>query len=258
MVEIMPKPTLMVAPNGARKLKSDHPGVPISIPEIAQTALDCFRAGADALHLHVRTPSGAHSLDPVLYQEAIREVTSATPGMSIQITTESAGIYDVATQLHCLNTLAPAAASIAIREIGRDAALAPKIYGLCNEAGTDVQHILYDTNDIRMLHDWIAKGWIPRHMTSVIFVLGQYQPMVLAQPDDLQAYLEASRDMSLTWAMCAFGKNELACAATALQNGGNIRIGFENNTLLPDGSPATDNIQTVALAAALIKDMTHE
>jgi len=46
-------------------------------------------------------------------------------------------------------------------------------------------------------------------------------------------------------------------AKAALQMGGNIRIGFENNILLPDGSPAKDNEQTVALAAALIKDMAH-
>jgi uncharacterized protein (DUF849 family) len=95
-------------------------------------------------------------------------------------------------------------------------------------------------------------------MNSVIYVLGQYQPMILAQPQDLQTYLTASKGIELNWAICAFGQNELLCASEALHRGGSIRIGFENNILLPDGSPAKDNAQTVALAAAIIKDMTHE
>jgi len=248
----------MVAPNGARKQKADHPAVPIGISEIAQTALDCFQAGADSLHLHVRDANDAHSLDPVIYKEAISTLTDMVPDLAIQITTESAGIFDTATQFHCLKSTIPDAASIAIREIARDTSLAAGIYGFCAEAKIAVQHILYDTNDVVLLREWMAKGWIPAQMNSVLFVLGKYQPMVWALPENLHPYLDATDNMDLNWTVCAFGQHELACAKAALQMGGNIRIGFENNTLLPDGSPAKNNAQTVALAATLIKDMTHE
>lgn len=258
MVGPMSKPNLMVAPNGARKQKTDHPAVPVTILEIAKAAFDCFQAGADSLHLHVRETDGSHSLDPGHYKEAIGVVTDMVPEMPIQITTESAGIFDVPTQFQCLKSLAPDAASISVREIARDLSLAPDIYGFCAEAGTTVQHILYNANDVAMLHEWYAKGWVPKQMNSVIFVLGQYQPMVRARPEDLQSFLEAAKDMSLDWAICAFGQHELACAKAALHLGGDIRIGFENNIVLPDGRPAKDNAQTVALAAALIKDMADE
>jgi len=254
----MNKPNLMVAPNGARKQKSDHPAVPISISEIAQTALDCFQAGADSLHLHVRDANGAHSLDPVAYKEAISAVTELAPDMAIQITTESAGFFDTATQFHCLKSTVPNAASIAIREIAHDTSQAANIYGFCAEANIAVQHILYDTNDVILLRKWMTKGWVPAQMNSVLFVLGKYQPMVRASPKDLQPYLDAIEGLNLNWTVCAFGRNELSCAKAALQMGGNIRIGFENNTLLPNGSPAINNTQSVAVAAALIKDMTHE
>ena len=257
-VKTMNKPSLMVAPNGARKQKSDHPAVPVSISETAQTALDCFHAGADSLHLHIRDTNGAHSLDPAIYKEAISATTELAPDMAIQITTESAGIFNVTTQLHCLESTIPASASIAVRETARDTSQAANIYGFCAEAKITVQHILYDTNDVVLLREWLAKGWVPAQMTSVLFVLGKYQPMVRALPDDLQPYLDATDGMNLDWTVCAFGRHELACAKAALQMGGNIRIGFENNTLLPDGSPAKNNAQTVAMAAALIKDMTHE
>ena len=254
----MSKPNLMVAPNGARKQKTDHPAVPVTIPEIAQTAYDCFHAGADSLHLHVRNADGSHSLDATLYKEAISAVAEVVPDMPVQITTESAGIFDVPTQFQCLTSVVPKSASISVREIARDVSLAPSVYGFCAEAKIAVQHILYNSQDVALLHEWYAKDWVPLDMGSAIFVLGQYQPMIQARPDNLMPFLDAASGLSLDWAICAFGQNELACAKQALSLGGDIRIGFENNILLPDGNPAKNNAQTVALAAALIKDMNHE
>ena len=47
-------PKLMVAPNGARPMKKDHPKVPITISEIVRTGKACFDVGADAIHFHIR------------------------------------------------------------------------------------------------------------------------------------------------------------------------------------------------------------
>ena len=35
-------PKLMVAPNGARKIKKDHPAVPLTISETVATAKSCY------------------------------------------------------------------------------------------------------------------------------------------------------------------------------------------------------------------------
>ena len=42
-------PKLMVAPNGARKSKRDHPNLPVTISEIVQEAKNCFQKGANAI-----------------------------------------------------------------------------------------------------------------------------------------------------------------------------------------------------------------
>lgn len=47
-------PHLMVAPTGAWRSKSDHANLPVTIDAIVSGAFDCWKAGADALHLHVR------------------------------------------------------------------------------------------------------------------------------------------------------------------------------------------------------------
>ena len=48
-----PLPRLMVAPNGARRGKGDHPALPITDAEMIATARACHTAGADGIHLHI-------------------------------------------------------------------------------------------------------------------------------------------------------------------------------------------------------------
>ena len=56
-------PSIMVAPNGARKTTSDHPAIPVTIEQTAMTAKACFDAGAGAIHFHVRDTDQKHVLD---------------------------------------------------------------------------------------------------------------------------------------------------------------------------------------------------
>jgi len=238
---------ITVAPNGARRGKADHPALPVTIAEIAQTAAACHNAGAQAIHLHVRDDHGQHSLDAGRYREAMAAVSAAAPGMNIQITTESAGIYDVTAQYECVRALAPAAASVSVREMARDEAVAKKLYAFADEAGTELQHILYNAGDIEQLAVWMNNGTVPADMRQAIFVLGQYNPPIHARPDDLQIFLRAGHDLDLDWTICAFGPNELACARAALAAGGNVRIGFENNLHRPDGQLARDNAELISL-----------
>jgi uncharacterized protein (DUF849 family) len=79
----------------------------------------------------------------------------------------------------------------------------------------------------------------------VIFVLGQYNPPVPAQPSDLDAFLASTSGMGLTWSVCAFGLEEHACLLEAIRLGGNVRIGFENNIHTPEGKLLPSNAASV-------------
>ena len=69
----------MVAPNGARRIKKDHPAVPLTINETVETAKACYKEGAEAIHLHVRDENGQHVLDAGLYKEALNELENQVP-----------------------------------------------------------------------------------------------------------------------------------------------------------------------------------
>lgn len=239
-------PRITVAPNGARLQKSNHARVPISAADLAETGRACQAAGADDIHLHVRDTNGAHSLDPVLYRAALKAISRAAPGMTIQITTEAAGRYDVPEQWTLLRVLKPAAASIAVREIARTPALAGQVYATALEHSTQVQHILYGTRCLDRLLDWRARGIVPAVMRDVLLVLGQYTPPRAGRPDELGSILKPAREAGLQMTVCAFGPEEQACLLAAADLGCDVRVGFENNLLAPNGSPWADNAQAVA------------
>ncbi|MHA1571267.1 MAG: 3-keto-5-aminohexanoate cleavage protein, partial [Alphaproteobacteria bacterium] len=117
MTEIAPA-LLMVAPNGARRGKVDHPALPITAGELAADAALCREAGAGAIHLHVRGDDGGHILDAERYREAMAEVNGATGGdLVIQITTESVGLYQPEQQMALVREVRPEFVSLAIREL---------------------------------------------------------------------------------------------------------------------------------------------
>ncbi|MBY6139700.1 3-keto-5-aminohexanoate cleavage protein [Leisingera daeponensis] len=248
---------LMVAPNGARRTRADHPQLPVTPEQTAQAAAACFSGGARALHLHVRDAEGHHSLDAGRYREALDAVRESAPAMAVQITTESAGLYNVEDQLTCLDKLRPAAASVSVREMARDAELAARAYALCAEAGTEVQHILYGPDCIAQLCAWYQDGTVPGVMRDAIFVLGTYSPPVLAKPRGLAAFRDAAADMRLNWTVCAFGRHERACLLAAIATGGDARIGFENNIETPEGGLLADNAASVAAFVQAAKAQGH-
>ncbi len=236
---------LMVAPNGARLQKADHPGVPITPAEMAATAAACADAGASAIHVHARDAAGRHTLDAAAYAEVLAQIRARTT-LRVQVTTEAAGIYGVAAQRRCLAEVDATDASVALREIARDPAGLRATYAMAAGRGIEVQHILYDADDLALLLRYFDDGVIAEGQRRVLFVLGRYAPGQVSTPDDLTPFLRQMGQVPLRWSACAFGAQEQACLLAALQAGGHARIGFENNRTAPDGRVFQDNAASVA------------
>jgi uncharacterized protein (DUF849 family) len=175
--------------------------------------------------------------------------------MAIQITTEAADRFDLAKQLHCIDTLRPDWASVSIREMARDAALAARLYASAAEAGTRIQHILFDTSDAARLARWQADGTIRPGQTEVILVLGRYTDGPASDPDGIAPFL-ATLYPRPRWMLCAFDRMEHPCLQRAAAIGGDLRVGFENSFCAPDGTIWPDNAASVATLTASLTEPT--
>lgn len=231
---------VMVAPNGARKTREDHPLVPVTVGETAMEAARCHVAGASILHAHVRNEQQKHVLDAGLYRELITEVNLQAPGMLVQITSEAVGTYQPEEQVACIQSVNPQMTSMSLKELTRgfsDTTLVRPFFDWCQENQVHVQHILYSADELRVFADYCNNGLIPGDNHCILLVLGRYHQDQQSAPSDLDPFL--LQDLaSVHWFVCAFGHQEQACMLHAIENGGHARVGFENNMYLPDGSRA--------------------
>ncbi len=253
---------IAVSPTGAAKTRLDHPNLPLTPDEVAQTAADCLEVGACMLHLHVRRPDLSHSLEVEDYRTAMEAVhRKVGDRMVIQVTTEAGGKYAPARQIQTVKTLRPEAASIALREIaqGEDAlpAAGEFFHWMCREHVVS-QFILYSATDMERYLELRRRGVIPESRHWVLFVLGRYDLAGDSRPFDLLPLLEAWRNHAdAPWMVCAFGRNEAACVTAALTLGGQARVGFENNVWLPDGSLAASNRDLVEVVGRIARTLDH-
>lgn len=252
----MALPRLMVAPNGARHDKAYHPALPLSLDETVDTARACRAAGADGIHLHLRDADGRHLLDAGAYRDARATLAQTVPGMAVQITTEAAGRYDVAHQCSVALESGAGLVSISVREMraGMDEVEARLFYDTCADRQIAIQHILYDVADMALLHGTLGDDRFAATGLQLLFVLGRYSESRESQPLDLVPFLEqmSAHEINPDWAVCAFGQRETDCLVAAHRAGGKLRVGFENNVVMQDGSTAPDNAARVAEVAALI------
>ena len=244
---------IMIAPNGARKGKADHPALPVTLAETVETARTCFASGAEAIHAHVRDDKGLHVLDAGRYIELMSQLADTVPQMAVQITTEAVGRYTPQAQRQLVRDVMPGAVSVALREMLPDDSekqAARTFYHWAREADIAVQHILYEADEVTDLFAAIADGVIPAGDLQLLFVLGRYATDQESEVSDMDPFLSAlalqdGAGDDLQWGLCAFGRRETDCLAAAIRRGGNARIGFENNFYNRDGLIAADNAERV-------------
>lgn len=242
---------IIVAPNGARRGKADHPALPLTAAEIAREAARCALAGAAMIHLHARSATGEHSLE-IDDNRAVLAAVQQQVGdrMLIQLTTEAVGRYRPEQQMQLIRTLQPKAASFALRELMPDAAHEPRaadFFHWCADARILAQYILYSVDDLRRYLELRQRGLLPSGGHHLLFVLGRYSRQQQSSPQDLAPFSALLEQLDgVRWAVCAFGRQEQSCLIAAARAGGDLRIGFENNLYSSRGPLARHNAAQVA------------
>ncbi len=254
---------IALAPNGATKQKTDHPGLPLSLNEIVDAASAAWDMGVTLLHLHIRTDDGKHSLDAATYKHTIAAIQRAIgKQMVIQMTTESVGVYSPQQQIAAVKSIRPEAVSVALRELIPNSSpnssygnslyesqtyenplyesAASEFFHWLRDEKIMVQYILFSVAEIERYHQLLNREIIPADDHSVLFVLGRYTKTTNPDAKLLSQYLSLW-ERSQSWMVCAFGQHEFDCLQSAVSNGGHIRVGFENCLLMRDGTVAESN-----------------
>ena len=198
-----------------------------------------------------------HSLDRAIYRAAIAAVRSiAGPHRHPGHHRGGRPLSPRPSRWRRCAPLRPEAVSLALRELVPDAASEPEagaFFSWMAESRVAPQFILYTPEEVTRCLDLIDRGVIPFARPFLLFVLGRYAADQQSSPADLDPFVAALGNRGFPWAMCAFGRREADCALAAARLGGHVRVGFENNLHLPDGTIAPSNAALVAATVDLLR-----
>jgi 3-keto-5-aminohexanoate cleavage enzyme len=239
---------------GAEVTRAQSPFVPYTPSEIAAAAVEAWRAGAAALHLHARWPDGRPSQEAVHFREIIDRIRSAGCDAVIQCSTGGAVGMSLEERLGSLVDGAEMGTlNLGTMNFGDEVFVNARpdlvrVAGRLRERGLVPECEVYDAGMLDTLRWLLAKGHLaaPYHVQFVLGVPGGMS----ASERNLRFLVEGLPEPT-HWTGAGVGRAQLELAGLALRLGGHVRVGLEDNLYLSKGVLAKGSHELVARAVEL-------
>lgn len=235
---------IKAAINGGRS-KDEHTAVPVSSDELAGDARACLNAGANAVHLHVRSTAGVESL----YQDDVaRTLLAVQPVCPLEVIGVSTGAWilpDTNQRLEAVSAweVFPGFASVNFSEDG-----ATELARLLLSRGVDVEAGLCDAANAEV---FLRSGLVSRCLRILLEPQEQELASALQTVNEIEKTLDSgAREITRTLPRLLHGTEATAWPMMdeAINRGYDVRIGLEDTLVLPDGKMARDNVELLAEA----------
>ncbi len=254
----MTKPCIIsVAITGSLPQKANNPAVPVTPSEQIESTHEAFEAGATLVHLHVRNDDGTPSSNPERFAEVQDGIRKHCPGMIIQFSTggRSGAGNERGGMLH----LKPDMASLATGSVN----FGPIIYGNSAALIDDLAErmLKYDIKpeieafDLSMVFNTaklVERGLIkaPVHLQFVMSI-----PNAIPANREVLEFMIRQYEKVCpggTWTAAGIGKYQLELNKWALELGGHVRTGLEDNVRFDKNTLAKSNAHLVERLAGMV------
>lgn len=251
---------------GAETTCERQPALPITPAQQAIAAQEAVRAGASVIHLHVREDDGRPSQRVERFQESIRAIRAATPGVIIQISTGGAVGEPVESRARPLE-LRPEMASLNLgtMNFGDDVfmnhphdilSLASRMQALGVVPELEIYEAGMLESSLRLARQGVLRE--PLHFQFVLGVPGGMSGDLRNLMHLLSLLPAQGQVRQQTWGVAGIGRYQLPLAIHALTLGGHVRVGFEDNVYYHKGELAQSNAQLVGRVARISREMGRE
>ena len=260
----MNKTIITVAVCGSVPTKEMNPAIPYTPKEIADSAIDSYKAGATIAHIHVRDPeTGVPTSDISLFSEVVDRIRNSCD-MIINLTTSGINLKgeNVIEQRLEPVKLLPEICSFDIGsmnfqhrpfinspEWGRLAAKRMREYSIKPEIE------VFDMGHIRQAKHWLKEGLIDDPPYFQLCMGAGWG--IEATPENLLV-MKNALPPSVIWSVLGVGRMQLPMITMAMLSGGHVRVGLEDNIYLRRGELLKSNAQIVEVAANIIQQLQGE
>lgn len=258
------KVVITAAVTGSRPTKKMNPALPYTPKEIVQAALQCHRAGAAVVHVHVRDPqTGMPDFKTELFKEVLDGIRERSD-MIVNLTTSGLflGGTDIISQRLQPVYLKPDICSLDLGSINfQDRVfINPPAWGeaaakCMRENGVKPEIEVFDVGHIYQALELIKKGLIddPPYFQICMGVKWGIE----ASAENL-LFMKNKLPSQAAWSVLGVGRSQLPMITMAMLLGGNIRVGFEDNLYLKKGVLASSNAQVVEEVVDLVVRLGYE
>jgi uncharacterized protein (DUF849 family) len=262
------------AVTGSHQNFQKHPDYPIAPKQIAASCLEARQAGAAIVHVHVRDPeTGAPAGDTELYREVVERIRDAGSDVLINLTTGFGGRFspseDDPRRAGPGTSLIPPEQRVAHVE-----ELKPEICSL--DVGTfnfGASVFMNTPEHLRIMAARIKAAGIKPEIEvfepgHIIFAKQMIEEGLIEDPPMFQlclgilyaspataeamTFLCSLLPESARWSAFGVARRQFPIAEEAVAQGGNLRVGLEDNLYLAKGEYAS-NGQLVEKAAEIVR-----
>jgi uncharacterized protein (DUF849 family) len=229
--------------NGARRPDA-HPALPVTPVALSWAAAAAVRAGAGAIHFHVRGPDLEQSLDADDVARCIQAVRQAVGTVPVGISTLLSIVPDPDRRLAVVGkwSVLPDFVSVNFNEAG-----SPALAKLLLTKNVGIEAGLFDASAAEVL---VQSGLGPRCLRILLEPRGADAATAVRSADEMVAVLDKADMSASTAPRLLHGSNAIAWGVIdeAVRRGLDTRAGLEDTLTMPDGTAAPDNAAIVAEA----------
>jgi uncharacterized protein (DUF849 family) len=283
----MAKVIVTAAITGSIHTPSMSPYLPITPEQIAENAIESYKAGAAVAHIHVRDPeTGRPTSDINLFREVATRIKSECD-MVLCMTTGGGLGMSAEERAAVISALKPELGSFdfgsmnfglfpmaeRIEEFrfpwekqyleGSEDYIFPNtfktLWEFCHifaKNGTKPEIEIYDAGMINNLAFMLQKGHLkkPIYLQFVLGILGGMN----ATSNNLIFLYNSARELvgDFIWSVCAAGRHQLPMCTMALTMGGNVRVGMEDSLYAGKGVLAKSSADQVEKIVRIARELS--
>lgn len=215
--------------------RQDSPHVPLTPAEIAADARRCRDAGASIVHLHVRDAEGRAHYSAALYRAVLQRVREVCPDIILCVST-SGRVYktfEQRSEVLDVSDPRPEMASLTLGSMNfakEPSVNSPEMIRMLatrmNQRGVVPELECFELGMVEYSHYLIKQGVLkpPFYCNILLGSLGTLS----ATPENLAAAVRALPS-GTTWAGAGIGRFQHQVNTLAIQMGGHVRVGLEDN-----------------------------
>ena len=263
----MDKVIITIAVTGDGAIEK-NPAIPYKPGDIAQAAIDSWKAGAAIAHIHVRDPeTGAAGCELSLFKE-VKDIITSETDMIVNLSTCGLSLegdldYIIERRLEpislkpeiCTLDMGPINLTYKNKTFLNPTDWSRRALDLMKENGVKPELDIFEIGHSALACHYIERGVV---VEPPLFCLCMGVGWGMPGTVENLSFFKEKLPANANWSTLGVGRVQLPMISAAILMGGHVRVGLEDNLYIRKGVLASSNTQIVQATVDLIHRLERE